>query len=91
MGINCIQGYLLGVIQLEDFLFFMVVSGGGSFVLSYFASHFLRKIHRLSMIELLLFTLMFIAAINIPGSLLFKYIESGYDSSLILSFGKWCS
>ena len=69
----------------------MVVAGGGSFLISYFLSKLFRKMHRLSLVELFLFILMLITAINIPGALLLKYIRSGYNSSLILKFGRWCS
>lgn len=81
---------LLGVIRMEDFLYFLIVAGGGSFIISVVVSGYLRKIHRLSYVELLLYILLILAVINIPISLFMKYVNSGYNASLILSFGNSC-
>lgn len=46
--INCIQGIFLGIIKLSDFVFFLTIAGGGSYIISVFLSTYLRKQNRLS-------------------------------------------
>ena len=46
--INCVQGVLLGVITPGDFIYFMIVAGGGSYLISLYLSDYLRKRNRLS-------------------------------------------
>ena len=89
-AINCVQGGLLGVIKLEDFIYFIIIAGGGSYVISVLISGYLRKINRLSYVEYLLYILIVLAVINIPISLFMKYVNSGYNASLIFSFGNYC-
>jgi uncharacterized membrane protein YfcA len=88
--INCLQGILLGVIKFSDFSYFLIISGGGSYLISILLSNYLRKQNRLSYVEGLLFILLVLAVINIPISLLVRYVNSGYDSSIVLSFGTLC-
>jgi hypothetical protein len=88
--INCLQGILIGVITFSDFTYFLIISGGGSYIISILLSNYLRKKNRLSYVEGLLFILLILAVINIPVSLLVRYINSGYNSSIVLSFGTLC-
>jgi uncharacterized membrane protein YfcA len=88
--INCIQGIVLGVIKIEDFVYFLLVAGGGSYIISVLVSGYLRKIHRFSYVEYLLYILLVLAVINIPISLFAKLVSSGWNWSLILSFGDSC-
>jgi len=46
--INCIQGILIGVIKFSDFSYFLIISGGGSYLISIILSNYLRKKNRLS-------------------------------------------
>jgi uncharacterized membrane protein YfcA len=46
--INCVQGIFLGVIKISDFFYFMLVAGGGSYLISVNLSSYLRKKNRLS-------------------------------------------
>lgn len=89
-GINCVQGFLLGVIRVEDFFYFLITTGVGSYIIAVAVSGYLRKINRLSYVEYLLYIILILAVINLPVSLLLKYINSGYQASLIFSFGNLC-
>ena len=53
-AINCVQGFLLGVIRLYGFTYFIIVAGAGSYIISVLVSGYLRRIHRLSYVEYLL-------------------------------------
>ena len=47
--LNCIQGMLLGVIKLDDFLNFFILTSFGSYFMSSYISRYLQKINRISM------------------------------------------
>lgn len=48
--LNVIQGSLLGIIGIDDFLFLFTISILGSFVFSTFISKYLQKINRVSFV-----------------------------------------
>ena len=88
--LNVIQALLLGVLSIKQFLFFFSVTCFGSFCISLVVGTYLRKIHRTSVVELLLFLLLLASALYLPISLFLKVREYDYNWSLILSFGPLC-
>ena len=88
--LNVIQGVMLGIIGLEDFLVLFSVSILGSFICSSFIPKYLQKINRVSLIEGALLVIITLALINLPISLFLKYQKSGYDLNLLIGFGKLC-
>jgi hypothetical protein len=89
-SINCLQAILLGVLSLPSFLFFFSVSASGSYFLSVWISYLLRKIHRLSYVDLLLFFMLSWAILAMPYSLWAKYVEGGRNLKVISGFGSLC-
>lgn len=88
--LNVIQGVMLGIIGLEDFLMLFSASVVGSFICSSIIPKYLQRINRVSLIEGALFVMILLALINLPISLFFKYQRSGYDFDLLFGFGKLC-
>ena len=88
--LNVIQALLLGVLSPFQFFFFFGVTCFGSFCISYIVGTYLRKIHRTSIIELLLFLLLLMSALYLPYSLWLKVQQNNGDWSIILSFGSLC-
>jgi hypothetical protein len=88
--INCLQAIFIGVLSLEEFLFFFAVSASGSYFLSVFISYFLRRIHRLSYVDLLLLVMLVAAIVAMPFSLWAKYVEGGRNWRVVFGFGSIC-
>ena len=88
--LNVIQAILLGILSISQFLFFFSVTCIGSFGISFVVGTYLRKIHRTSIVELLLFLLLLASALYLPVSLVLKVKNFEWDWSLILSFGTLC-
>lgn len=88
--INCLQAILLGILSVERFLFFFAVSASGSYFLSVWISYILRKIHRLSYVELLLLFMLTAAIFAMPFGLWAKYVEGGRNLNVIFGFGNIC-
>lgn len=88
--LNVIQGVMLGIIGLEDFLVLFTASILGSFICSSFIPKYLQRINRVSLVEGALLLIMSLSLINLPISLFMKYQKSGYDSNLLIGFGKFC-
>ena len=89
-SINCLQAIFLGVLSLPSFLFFFSVSAGGSYFLSVCISYLLRKIHRLSYVDFLLFFMLLWAILAMPYSLWVKYVEGGRNLGVVFGFGSLC-
>ena len=88
--INVLQGLFLGILKPAEFMIFFLVSCFGSFCISYIVGKFLRKIHRTSLVELLLFLLLSASSIYLPISLIEKVEDHDWDWSIILTFGSIC-
>lgn len=73
-SINCIQAIFMGVLSVQQFVFFFGVCAFGSYFLSVLISNILRKANRLSCVEVLLLLLLLAANINLPISLWLKYV-----------------
>lgn len=71
--INTIQALFLGVLSFKQFLFFFGVTSSGSLILSVLISHYLRKAHRMSYVELLLLLLLVGSIVYLPYGLWLKY------------------
>lgn len=89
-SINCLQAIMLGVLSLSSFLFFFLVSALGSYFLSVWISYSLRRIHRLSYVDLLLFFMISSAILAMPYGLWAKYVEGGRNLKVVLGFGSIC-
>jgi uncharacterized membrane protein YfcA len=88
--LNVIQGSMLGLIGLSDFLTLFTISILGSFVCSTYISKYLQRINRVSLVEGALLVLVLVAIINLPFSLYLKYARSGYNNNLLFGFGSFC-
>ena len=88
--INVLQGLFLGILKPSQFLLFFSVSCFGSLCISYIVGSYLRKIHRTSLVELLLVLLLLGSSIYLPISLIIKVMNSGWNWSMILTFGSVC-
>jgi len=88
--LNVIQGVMLGIIGIEDFMVLFIASILGSYICTSFVPKYLQRINRVSLIEGVLLILITLALINLPISLFLKYQRSGYDSNLLFGFGKFC-
>jgi uncharacterized membrane protein YfcA len=89
-SINCLQAIFLGVLSLRQFLFFFAVSAVGSYFLSVCISYLLRKIHRLSYVDMLLLFMLSWAILAMPYSLWAKYVEGGRNLRVVFGFGSIC-
>ena len=87
---NVTQAIFLGVLTPSDFIFYFIISFTGSFFLSVIISGILRRAHRLSYVELLLFILLLLANVALPFSLWMKWERGGRDWDIILGFGRPC-
>ena len=67
--INIVQALSLGILSFGQFFFYFTVSAFGSFVISWGLGVWLRKKHRLSLIELTLAILILLICLTVPYSL----------------------
>ena len=67
-----------------------MVLGAGGYIISSLLSKELRKRHRFSFVEGVLLVLTVTAVVNIPLSLFRKFVNSGYNTDIILGFGSIC-
>lgn len=88
--LNVIQGILLGVIGFGDFMVLFAISLTGSYVCSSLVSIYLRKINRVSLVEAIFVGFLTLAFINLPITLIIKFVRSGYDFNFLFGFGSLC-
>ena len=88
--LNVLQALFLGILTPRDFCFFFSITCFGSFCISYVVGSYLRKIHRTSLVELLLFLLLSASSIYLPLSLVFRVMNHDWNWSIITSFGSIC-
>ena len=88
--LNVLQALFLGILTPIDFCFFFSITCFGSFGISYVVGSYLRKIHRTSLVELLLFLLLSASSIYLPLSLVFRVMSNDWNWSIVLSFGSIC-
>jgi uncharacterized membrane protein YfcA len=88
--INILQALFLGVLSPSEFFFYFTVSAIGSFCISFLISTYLRKIHRTSIVELLLFLLTIVIVVYLPYTLFAKVASMDWHWSVILGFGSLC-
>lgn len=89
-SINTIQAVFIGAIHFDELLYFVGLTALGSFFLSTLISRELQRRNRLSMVELALVILLGVSVVNIPYGMIRRYIQSGYDPSVIFGFGRLC-
>lgn len=88
--LNLIQGILLGVIGINDFVPLFGMAILGSITFSTYVSKYLQKINRVSFVEAVLLVIVILALINLPISLYIKYANSGYNNDLLFGFKSLC-
>ena len=89
-GINVTQAFFLGKLGLVQFLVYFGVTFIGSILISIWLSAKLRRAHRTSLVELMLFVLTGIISMCLAFSLWYKVHLEGGNTSYILGFGSVC-
>lgn len=88
--INSIQGIAIGVIQINELIFFTGTFAISTYMLSKTISKYLKKKNRMSYITGFFIFFISFGTINIPISVYQKYQESGYNADILFGFGSPC-